>query len=106
MEEEQIVLSIEENATELSHKRQKDEEKRANSKIAVPKSQSSSTEEKCAAIAQEHTNKKIHLREKDGRIELNKRCLKSLTKNLKAQNDKAQSHVKEAIAFQQCKSTG
>lgn len=78
MEEEQIVLSIEENATELSHKRQKDEEKQANSKIAVPKSQSSSTEEKCAAIAQEHTNKKIHLRKKDERIEQNDKCLKSL----------------------------
>ena len=63
----------------MSHKRQKAKEKQANSKIATPKFQSSSTKEKFATIAQEHTNKQIHLREKDERIEKNEKCLKFLT---------------------------
>jgi len=89
----------------LSHKRHKAEEKQTNSKIAAPKSQSSSTKEKFVIISQEHTNKKIHSRENDEKIEQNEKCLKSLTKNLKAKNAKTRSHVKEAIVFQQCKST-
>ena len=68
--------------------------------MAAPKFQSSSTKEKSVTIAQEHTNNKIHLGKKDERIEQNEKCLKSLTKNLKAKNAKVQSHVKEAIIFQ------
>ena len=55
----------------MSHKRQKVEEKQVNSKLAAPKSQSNSNKEKFAPITQEHTNKKIHLKEKDERIEQN-----------------------------------
>jgi len=75
----------------------KAKEKQTNSKIAAPKFQSSSTKEKIITIAQEHTNKKIHLRENDEIIEQNEQSLKS--KNLKAENVKTQSHVKEAIVF-------
>jgi len=46
--------------------------------MVVPKFQSSLTKEEFATIAQEYTNKKIHLREKDERIEKNETCLKSL----------------------------
>ena len=52
--------------------------------MAAPKFQSSSTKEKIITIAQEHTNKKIHLRENDEIIEQNEQSLKS--KNLKAEN--------------------
>ena len=48
----------------------------------------------------------IHLREKDERIEQNEKCLKSLVKNQKVENVKAQSHAKKAIIFRPCKSTG
>ena len=96
LEEEQIVFSIKENITELSHKRQKIEEKQANSKTTTLK----------RAIAQEHTNKKIHLREKDERIEQNEKCIKPLNMNFKVENAQARSHVKEAIVFQHCKSIG
>ena len=46
--------------------------------MVVPKFQSSLTKEEFTTIAQEYTNKKIYLREKDERIEKNETCLKSL----------------------------
>lgn len=62
----------------MSHKRKKAEEKQVNFKMVVPKFQSSLTKEEFTTIAQEYTNKKIYLREKDERIEKNETCLKSL----------------------------
>ena len=91
LEEEQIAFSVKENLTSWNVV--------AKARLAAAKGQEKSTLEK-VAIVQKHTNKKTQLREKAAKIEHNEKCLKFLTKNLKAENVKAQSHEKEAIVFQ------
>ncbi|KAG5048678.1 hypothetical protein JHK85_009781 [Glycine max] len=72
----------------------------AEARLPPAKGQEKSALEK-VAIVQKHTNKKTQLSEKAAKIEHNEKCLKFLTKNLNAENVKAQSHEKEAIDAEQ-----
>ena len=119
LEDEQIAFSVKKNNTKLWDKKPKVDEDQPSSEIAALTSWNGAAEarlppakgqEKSAlekvAIVQKHTNKKTQLSEKAAKIEHNEKCLKFLTKNLNAENVKAQSHEKEAIVFQHCKSAG